>query len=383
MKMIKILNKAVVYLQDTTIIEIENFTEEIKDFILKSTEDEIKTRFINEFAQIANEKAKIKKAKDLVKLSKIVVLEDGKFTIPSISNVSMPKYLVKKLVTAELNNDSDAIEGYKNFWTLTCQNPNKQARNNLLWFLDTHGFKILKSGLFVAYRNAISKKEDPLFSDEEVEIILKYIHNITKVQKKSLSKYYLIKVDGEIVITKECPTEGTLSLLDIRNRLRGRKTTSYTDNYTKTMHIELGVPVKIDRSLCDEDSTISCSAGLHLAKKDWEGLGSFGNVTLMCLCNPVNVVAVPKEGTYGKIRTCEYFPVKEVEKDENGNTVEDLRDGEELNYFDISYNGVINNESPNEFQLKVPSTESINYKKITHSLQDIKNKLNDNNINRD
>ena len=42
----------------------------------------------------------------------------------------------------------------------------------------------------------------------------------------------------------------------------------------------------------------------------------------MVLVNPANVVAVPTIDGYGKMRTCEYFPVAIVDCDENGDIVE-------------------------------------------------------------
>lgn len=376
MKLIKVQNEASVFLSDGTILVLSNFTDEDKDFVLKSSDDEIKNKYtpLNRDHEIA--KIKVGKFKKLVVDSKIVNFIDNKFTIPQISNVSAPKYLAKRIVKAEMNGDTSKLEGYLNFWTLNCQNTNEIARNNLLWFLETHGFKILKSGLFVAYRNAISVNSKT-FTDKESEYILAISQNIKKVQKKATKNYSVIKTDTGLsaVLTsklKDQEVVGNLSELVLKIKKEVSETT-YTDAHTGKMKIQLGKPVFLDRSLCDEDSNKSCSRGLHLAKKDWSDLGSFGNTTLMCLCNPANVVAVPKEGTYGKIRTCEYFPV-EVAKKKSGKIIETIEDGVELDYFNINYDGIINDKEANEFQINIPLEVEDNYK-VIKNLQEIKDNL--------
>lgn len=85
------------------------------------------------------------------------------------------------------------------------------------------------------------------------------------------------------------------------------------------MTIKLGNSVKLKEVKRDvEDSNNECSRGLHLSHKIRSSLENFGDTTIMCLCNPANVVAVPKKGSYNKIRTCEYFPVEIVERTDEG-----------------------------------------------------------------
>lgn len=99
----------------------------------------------------------------------------------------------------------------------------------------------------------------------------------------------------------------------------------------------------------------------------------------MCLCNPANVVAVPKRGSYNKIRTCEYFPVEIVERTAEGKIIEKVNDGDVLTYFDISYDGVINNKDASAFQLKIPKYPGLNSDKVIENLEHarsvIKNKI--------
>ena len=65
----------------------------------------------------------------------------------------------------------------------------------------------------------------------------------------------------------------------------------------------------MDRSACDGDPRNTCSTGLHVGAPGYvKGFGGGdGNVYLACLVNPMNVVAVPSDYSYMKMRCCEYY----------------------------------------------------------------------------
>lgn len=375
-KLVKIKNTASIILDDGTLIITDSFTDEDTIFCLQSSDDEIKDKYIVGIEGYLSKSKEIKKTIKEVQKSSNLVFNNGKVTIPSISEVSVPKLLVEAISLAEKNKDENKLQGYLNFWTLACKNPNEEARNNLLWFLETHKFKILKSGLFVTYRNVVSKNTTTVSSDVLSKIKEKY-KNIKTVQKKSPKKYSVVfTTKNNFIIKKSVDlTEDELKNSKNLYEFVNSTPTIFTDKYTKTMKIELGVPVRIPREACDEDSKVSCSRGLHLAKKDWRDLGMFGDTTIMCLCNPMNVVAVPKEQTYGKLRTCEYFPLKVVHKDKNNNIIETIEDGDELDYFNISYDGVINNKKSSEFVLELPKEPRYNIDNILANLNSIKKEL--------
>lgn len=80
----------------------------------------------------------------------------------------------------------------------------------------------------------------------------------------------------------------------------------YTDHHTNTTKIRIGEAVSMPREDCDNDPKQSCSEGLHLGAPSY--VGTFGHperFVLACLCNPMNVVAVPYQD---KLRCCEYYP---------------------------------------------------------------------------
>lgn len=66
-----------------------------------------------------------------------------------------------------------------------------------------------------------------------------------------------------------------------------------------------GTVVKMDRKLCDENSNVSCSTGLHFCSEEY--LKSFsGEVVVALEVNPTNVTAIPYDYQDSKGRCCEY-----------------------------------------------------------------------------
>ena len=97
----------------------------------------------------------------------------------------------------------------------------------------------------------------------------------------------------------------------------------------------------------------------------------------MCLVNPADVCAIPVEDNYGKMRTCAYFPVKLVNRDEDGNIIdEEYPDGFEDDFMKlIAYSGEINNEENLEYTFEIPSTPELNRKNIISRLEEISKSL--------
>ena len=58
---------------------------------------------------------------------------------------------------------------------------------------------------------------------------------------------------------------------------------------------------------------------VHIGGTSWLERNYFGSVGLVCLVNPVDVVAVPwHNASYGKLRTCAYMPIQKAEYDSAG-----------------------------------------------------------------
>lgn len=85
--------------------------------------------------------------------------------------------------------------------------------------------------------------------------------------------------------------------------------TIYTDMHTKSMNIEIGKPVYMDRKDCDSNPEIDCSYGLHVGATSYvEKFANHNSKILICLVNPANVVAVPNYD-HSKMRVSEYYPI--------------------------------------------------------------------------
>lgn len=340
MKCIKVGNSATILLSDGTMMMLSPFTEEDMAFISNNpTEEDIKLKFLVEFKDYFSAVKKVESVMEKVAKVNYLKFEENKVIIPSISNVSVPENLVDKITLAQDNSDENSLQGYLNFWRLLCQNPNAEARDNLLWFLEKYNFSILRSGLFVAYRSVVTVT-NPYY----------YEYNKILGWKKSPKKYSVVKtVNGMKTVKSSKVKMGNVigNLYDLYHEYDKKR--AFTDKHTKSFKIRLGEPVKMDRTQCNEDSSITCSNGLHLATKDWDALESFGDTIIMCLCNPEHVVAVPTRSDYGKLRTCEYFPVKIYTRGE-----ESIPNGTELDYFEVAYDKVIHEKNPDTFKLEVP-----------------------------
>jgi hypothetical protein len=97
----------------------------------------------------------------------------------------------------------------------------------------------------------------------------------------------------------------------------------------------------------------------------------YGTVGLLVLVNPANVVAVPTIDDYGKMRTCEYYPVAVIDFDEHGDVIEPAHNL----YSDVAYlkeikqSGNINNHDVDCYEIAVSDlTREDMYERILMSL---------------
>lgn len=88
----------------------------------------------------------------------------------------------------------------------------------------------------------------------------------------------------------------------------------YKDIYSGTMDNSPGRRVTMPRNMVEEDSSKTCSAGLHVCSKSY--LKHYGasstNKVVRVKVNPKDVVAIPKDYNDAKMRCCEYFVVADV-----------------------------------------------------------------------
>lgn len=89
---------------------------------------------------------------------------------------------------------------------------------------------------------------------------------------------------------------------------------NFMDIYSGTFDNSVGTVVKMERRNVNEDSSKTCSAGLHVAASSY--LNSYAsaenNKTIMVKVNPRDVVAVPHDYNFSKMRVCEYEVIADI-----------------------------------------------------------------------
>jgi hypothetical protein len=87
----------------------------------------------------------------------------------------------------------------------------------------------------------------------------------------------------------------------------------------------------MDRSNVDDDSQRTCSSGLHVCADSYlDGFAnSVNNRTVVVKVNPRDVVAVPYDYNFAKMRCCRYEVISEIT---DAATIEHIK---ESNYYDF------------------------------------------------
>lgn len=263
------------------------------------------------------------------KVSEYLEVDDeGKYFLIGF-NVPMPEMLV-----ARLNEHIDnglPVDPLINFWKLAMLNPNPRAREDMFSFAMRYGFPITSKGYFVAYKAVGLKNNDSRLAEYVSSLYFKGMRQGWDLDKMYVyddgfgNGYYYTNEDEQLEfardeygdetdeVTSTLKPVGTVKslfdklFLSTREEIRDMEAV-YTDKHTRSMEIKVGVPVKQDRALCDEDPNASCSKGLHVGNEHYVNGFRYGDdIVLLCLVNPMNVVAVPNHDA-DKMRTCEYFP---------------------------------------------------------------------------
>ncbi len=105
---------------------------------------------------------------------------------------------------------------------------------------------------------------------------------------------------------------------------------NYRDKHSGTFDNSIGKVCEMERTLVNDDSSQTCSAGLHVCSKKYlQGFWGTHGHTMIVKVNPSDVVSVPYDYNDSKMRTCKYEVVGEVEgieKDFYDSTVHDTTD---------------------------------------------------------
>lgn len=393
MKIVRLRNNVTVVFSDGSMLSNSNCTDELYNNILSNQENEeqVKAILLPEFF---SKKQKIEtKTKLLSQLSNSTYLTvaGNSIYIKSISELTVPEDLAVAFYKAEKENNQELINTYLNFWTLCSLNPDSRARTNLFWFLNKYGMTISKSGLFVAYRNVRLKSEGTQINTKLAKVIANYYTKVKFKWKKSPAKFTLFQKCDEDNISKDKfeltkkskPSFKYYRKIDTLDNLYLKLSEKqvapvYTDSFSNTFSIKIGQVVSMPRNQCDAVQEHTCSTGLHVAGKEWlSGNSYFGKISLMVLVNPADVVAVPPDDDYGKMRVCAYYPVEIVDRDKEGNIIDkDINDGFEDDFMHlISYQGTASFKDGLSYTVFIPSIPEIDRSKILSRLDEIKEKL--------
>ena len=79
-----------------------------------------------------------------------------------------------------------------------------------------------------------------------------------------------------------------------------------TDWHTGKNKHPTGAVLGMLRNEVSDDADVACHAGLHVGGWDYVKNFNTGGVILAMLVDPADVVCVPKDSSYGKIRVCKY-----------------------------------------------------------------------------
>lgn len=212
--------------------------------------------------------------------------------------------LVDAIIDAKENVESPySFDSLVLFTKWLMLNPDKHIRDSLFGWIKTSKLAITSEGNIISYRNVVTTNKG--VNNKLNNFITESYLKIKKAKKSTSKIVALLDNDGEPFL-EEATTDYNLRVQYEEVINNSSTKTIYTDNHTKAMHIELGVPVSMPRKDCDNDPYSSCSSGLHQMSKGYRL--KLGDALLTCLVNPYNVVAIPSYDNT-KFRCCEYLPV--------------------------------------------------------------------------
>jgi hypothetical protein len=304
---------------------------------------------------------------------------DGALYMTGIDR-SMPQLLIDEFIILsqeDWNDDevNERWEGLKRFWMWCCLNPRAEVADELFRFLKDNSFRITKQGFFVALRNVVTLHGGAEF----VHFVSNSYNKVKAVWKKSPDKYEVFLQNGDYKLVHEddlfeeetlttttcleclgeagweddewndeidghpwieCPNcEGagdvdeytetrtwsinhgqnignlTELYLDLPNRAENR----FTDDWTKTFDIRVGVPVKMPMEECNWSTQDCAAAGLHFTANQIHYVGC-GDQSMLVLINPMKVVGIGEH----KGRCYEYLPIMTVPRNEATSILHDL-----------------------------------------------------------
>ena len=287
-------------------------------------------------AEISRYKA-IAKGLELLKSFKDFEVKDSTVYIKGISR-SLPQIIVEEFLAiinaySELGIPNEEIaeslefnESYlalKRFFMWCCLNPRAEVAHELYRFLKENSFRITKQGFFVALRNVVSLCDDTTLVDfvsnsyNKIKAIWKKDPSQMNVWKDANNFYFLQNV--EYTGSDKDTTFFVGNLTELYLELPEMKSNRYTDDWTKTFDIRVGVPVNMPLSDCNWSTQDCAAAGLHFTANHINYVGC-GDTSMLILINPMKVVGIGEH----KGRCYEYLPLMTVPTEESTTILHDI-----------------------------------------------------------
>ena len=131
----------------------------------------------------------------------------------------------------------------------------------------------------------------------------KFLYNLNcNPSKRAVDELYNFLEIGNLPITED-------GCFLAYKKVRG----DYKDIHSGTFDNSIGAVCSMPRNRVDDDSARTCSAGLHVCSYDY--LKHFGNGSwdrvVICKINPRDVVSIPIDYNFTKMRVCEYTVIAE------------------------------------------------------------------------
>jgi len=96
-----------------------------------------------------------------------------------------------------------------------------------------------------------------------------------------------------------------------------RVSRDFKDFHTRSFDNSVGRIVEEDRSTLDPNPTNGCGRGLHVGSEDFVSRFGSNGITILCKINPRDVVSIPFEANYAKMRVCRYEVISALGENNN------------------------------------------------------------------
>jgi hypothetical protein len=152
-----------------------------------------------------------------------------------------------------------------------------------------------------------------------IDYIVKFIENLNgNPSMSSVKQMYTFLERNNLPIT----SNGTfVAYKAVDNDYMSFHACNVTGNHVRYM---VGDEPSMPRNQVSDDPTTHCSAGLHACSKEYLN-GMYDTCRLMLVeINPADVVSVPNDCSFSKLRVCKMKVLSELEKRVDGTVVDDI-----------------------------------------------------------